>query len=161
MYLTNDIISKDASGVLLGEYLMFGLYVIGTIATIVGVISLIVLCAKKKLTFKEERVNIISLAFIVVLGVLFSFVQMKEGIMPLKADLLAQNWVVEKDVCTNKISGSTPNVEDYKLYYQKAGTKRVNKYVYQKTKIGVTDYIVTLSNGDELIYSSEEYQILE
>ena len=161
MKLTGEIINNDVYSVLAGNYIILGVFYLCTLLMLGVLIAFLVALCKKKISFKEHKSNILTVSAIFVFGIFTIVGYTNSDITPIKADLVAQDWVVKEDMCVNKRSGATPNVEDYNVYYAKAGEKQVSRAQYDRSKIGHKDYIVTLSNGQELIYSSYDYKLID
>jgi hypothetical protein len=160
MKLTNEIISNDVGSILAGDYIVLGIFYFCTFLILATLIVFGIGFWKKKISFQEHKYNMLAVGAIFVFGIFTIIGYTNNYIEPLKADLVAQDWHIEEDMCVNKHSDATPNVEDYNIYYAKAGAKQVTKTQYDKSKIGYKDYIITLGSGQELIYSSRDYQLV-
>lgn len=157
MRLTNEIITRDVQSLLAGEYLIAGVFIVLTVMVVAVLIGMIIACVKKKISFSEHKSNLIVLAVFSLFAVGVISTQINYDVIPLKNDIVAQDWQVQKAHCISKSSTAIPNVEDFRLRYENIGEKSVDRETYMNSRAGTTDYIITLSNGKELIYSSTEY----
>ena len=152
---TNDIILQDATQVLNGDYIIAGVFIFAALLILGVFIFFLVKSFLNRNFFKEHFGNTIALAAFSVVGVAILFGHIQGSIIPLKEQIALNNWEIKEDYCVSKASGAIPNVEDYQVRFEIAGTKRVSQEVYKKVDEGFKHYIVKLKNGDELIYSSK------
>lgn len=153
MNVTNEMIISDIKEILLGEKLFLYLNILcGVFLLGVTVWMLIIVLKKKdpKITMK----NVLCVGLISLFGLSISLSYNTYKISALKMNIEKHNWTACLDKPVEKYSSATPNVNDYKIKYENQGLVKVTEKQYKNSKIGVSDYIVFLGNGDKLIYSS-------
>lgn len=151
---TNNIISHDATSVLYGDYIIAGIFLFAVIF-ILGIFIYFTVKGLKDHSFLKENLgNTIAFAAFSVVGIAILTAHVYGGIIPLKEQIAKNEWKIEEDYCLSKRSGAIPNVEEYEVNFQFAGSKRVSQETYKKVDEGFKHYLVKLKNGEELIYSS-------
>lgn len=156
--ITNEMVIKDIESILLGKYILTGMFIIMTIL-IIGIFAWCVINLFKKNRDKEmfSLSNTITLGLIGIMAVGFTTFQIQGNIIPIKETIANENWKMVEDVCLEKSAGATPNVEAFELKYREGGKKRVAEDVYRKAEVGSTDYIIKIPGGNEIIYSGAKY----